>query len=344
MKIILTAAAVILWASTACGTQRTDPEPFLYDFPGLNYLFSSQECQVTPSFYSALAPEMKEKWNALPLVVKARDESTHLQDHIAALEAEDVELLKSPQCPVGDVVNTAAKRFAARHKIPEVLSENFAHEMSRKPLRESLVSLVENFCTIGSMDPLRDFNEAALPQLLTHLFLVHGDATLGKSPRGVFLSAYLQEQDYDKAANRVLEKSVGEETLARVPLPLKLRAIPLRQRELDLQDTLERVIPMGESRALSILSFLRECPLAYTAFWEVEKGLSTPYISWLASTAHMYSGYMGSLLQLGELREERRQELLALTTYAQREARVNEWLAEKERSVCALNSSFFTVG
>ncbi|MBA4118480.1 MAG: hypothetical protein C0514_06275 [Candidatus Puniceispirillum sp.] len=329
MKIILTAAAVSLWAGTACGTQRTDTEPFLYDLPGLNYLFSCEECQATPSFYSALAPEMKEKWNALPLVVKARDESAHLQDHIAALEPEDVEKLKNPQCSVPEVIGAAAKRFAARHNIPEVLSDIFAREMSRRPLRESLVSLVEDYCCLKPKESLQDFNEVALTQLLTHLFLVHGDAVFGKSPRGVLLSAYLQEQDYDKAANRVLGQSVGEETLAKAPLALKLRAIPLVNKDLGVERLLMRVIPMEESRALAILSFLRISPLAHEVFWEAEKGLSTTYITWLTSANCMNYCNVRSLLKCGELNEDQRRELRALASYAQRDARVNEWLREK---------------
>ncbi|MCA0371195.1 MAG: hypothetical protein LCH26_08855, partial [Proteobacteria bacterium] len=178
-----------------------------------------------------------------------------------------------------------------------------------------------------------DFNEAALPQLLTHLFLVHGDATLGKSPRGVFLSAYFQEQDYDKAANLLLQGKVKEETLAGLSLPLKLRATCLKDAEIDVEEALTRVMPMEEERALAILSFLRTHPLLYSQFWEAEKELSQTYIAWFA--AHVTLGFDVStlLLKYGELSKKRRCKLLDLPYPSQRIVRIKKWLREKDASL-----------
>ncbi|MCA0371192.1 MAG: hypothetical protein LCH26_08840, partial [Proteobacteria bacterium] len=55
-------------------------------------------------FYSQLLPTMQEKWRALSAEVGRHFNAGYVCSQIAALEPEDVELLKSPQCPVGDVV------------------------------------------------------------------------------------------------------------------------------------------------------------------------------------------------------------------------------------------------
>ncbi|MCA0371193.1 MAG: hypothetical protein LCH26_08845 [Proteobacteria bacterium] len=229
---------------------------------------------------------------------------------------------------VSEVVHADAKRFVEQHQIPECLSDAFAHEMSRKPLRDVLVSLIVDASSPVCQKAVADLNEDILTQLLRNIFLINPVPSSDYSSRARFLEAYAVAKDFDKAANMCLKGSVTEEILAKATLPLKLRAISLRDRVgINLQDTLERTVSMEEERALSILTFFNKHPEAYTSFRDAESGFSTPYLLWLST--FIWTSNISGILQLGELDEERRRMLEGPEPHSVRADLVDKWLREK---------------
>lgn len=299
--------------------------------PQGSYSGNSLDLYEINSYSQMLLPEMQKKWEELSWAAPP-SRMFNLLLHTAALEPEDVKMLATQEYDVEEIVEEAAKRFAKGYQIPEALAKNFSIEMGRQSLHDALVSLVKNkYCLFQADEALlRDLDEEGLKDLLRNAFLRNDCLFAHGADYRKFLKTYLQERDFDKAVNTLLQgDEVEKETLARLSLPVKLQATCLIGKGIEVKEVLARILPMEEERALAVLSFLRVYPLAYTAFWEVEKELSLTYIVWVASRYVVKHESISPLLQLGELDEENRQELLGLPSFVLRQELVDKWLREK---------------
>ncbi|MCA0370939.1 MAG: hypothetical protein LCH26_07540 [Proteobacteria bacterium] len=321
MRIILATAALSLWSMTAYGSDETWRDYFLAP---------PHTPKAQGDFYQDLSQDMKDKWESLLLSLRTSPHASYIQTHISVLDEVALRrLVKAPADNQRGVVDCAAAVACARFGIPEYMAKDFAYTRSRMGLRETLKECIKAACDRKyNYEALDTRDDEELIAVTQSLWLIHQGENSGIYDRSEFLALYLKENNQTRAVNLLLSWKVRPETLSRVSLPVKLRAIPLRMRNLFLDNILNRVAPMNERRALDILLFLRDYPRDNDLFWKKEPGFSDAHIAWLASGRHG-TGSIDYLLKCGELSEERRRELLALPRSSQREARVNEWLREK---------------
>ncbi|MBA4118481.1 MAG: hypothetical protein C0514_06280 [Candidatus Puniceispirillum sp.] len=276
MRIIFTTAVLSLWTMTAYGSDETWRDYFLAP-P------HTQKAQG--NFYQDLSQDMKDKWESLPLALRASPHASYIQTHISVLdEAAVARLVRAPVDDQRGVVDCAAAVVCARFGIPEYMAKDFAYTRSRMGLRETLKQCIWAACdTKYNYETLNTRDEEELVSVLQSLWLIHQGENSGRYDRSQFLVLYLTENDQTRTANLLLSWKVKPETLSLVSLPVKLRAISLRMRNLFLDNILNRVAHMEEGRALDILLFLRDYPGQNDLFWTQEPALSNDHIAWLAS-------------------------------------------------------------
>ena len=249
---------------------------------------------------------------------------------IAALTHQDMDLIAEGKNSL-DVLRSAQTRFANENGVPEAFANTFTQMMGRMPL---LDALGEIFVSMSAGLSLESFCRTGGEKELKSLIRVMG--YIGPDPCDMEARQYFLEQvaqssrDRDTAVREVadvlLKENVPEDMINTVPFPLKLRAISLRETQIDLADLFDRLRGMDQDEALALMSLYKHREDLRPHMWDLQKILSASYLEFLIKQRYAASRSLTGpiLLACGEIEEETMCYVDALQDDALSEAKLQE--------------------
>lgn len=229
---------------------------------------------------------------------------------IAALTHEDMDHMVGGANAL-DVIRSAQNRFAKENGVSEVFAGTFTQMMGKMPLLNALQEIMasmssglslESFCRTGGEKELKS---------LIHVMGFIGPDPCDMEARQCFLERFAESSCAKDAAVRevvdaLLKEHVAEEMLNTVPFPFKMRAISLRETQINLGDLFGRLQDLDQDDALALMSLYKHREDLRAYMWDLQKVLSTPYLEFLVrqrfAAARRLTGPI--LLACGEIEEE----------------------------------------